>query len=261
MGKTRVIAFSNNKGGSGKSTVCGNLGYALSGLGRKVLLVDGDMQMNLSLTFFDEERVMETAQKGMTLYECLLARRDLAGAVVHTPYENLDLVPSTILMSQLETDLFPMMQRELVLRKCLAPVRDSGFYDYILIDAPPNLGIWVINILCACDRVIIPMEASPWGLYGLANMMEFMGKLEDIARPELLGILITKVNERKNYYRQTRRDLSELEHMRTFDTVIHVDANIEWAQEASRPVEAFKKSTRSALEFSDLAKEVEGSWQ
>ena len=62
--KTRVICFTNNKGGSGKSTTCANLGYELAAAGEKVLLVDGDMQLNLSLSFFDEEQVLEIAGSG-----------------------------------------------------------------------------------------------------------------------------------------------------------------------------------------------------
>ena len=61
MSMTRVICFANNKGGSGKSTTCSNVGYAMSAMGKRVLLIDGDMQMNLTLSFFDEEKALEYA--------------------------------------------------------------------------------------------------------------------------------------------------------------------------------------------------------
>jgi chromosome partitioning protein len=104
--------------------------------------------------------------------------------------------------------------------------------------------------------VIVPVEASPWGLFGLANMFDFLGGLSDMTEAQIMGVLITKVDERKNYYRQTREILEGYENIHVFDSVIHVDSSIEWAQDSSRPVSVYKKSTRSAGEFKRLAEEV-----
>ena len=93
MGKTVTICFTNNKGGSGKSTTCSNLGAAMARAGKKVLLVDGDMQLNLSLAFFPEDWVLEHAQGEKNLYHAIGKQEDLTDYIVHTPYENLDLVP------------------------------------------------------------------------------------------------------------------------------------------------------------------------
>lgn len=253
---TRTICFTNNKGGSGKSTTCANLAYELSAAGKKVLMVDGDMQLNLSLSFFEEDEVLAMAENKKNLYYAIKDKKDLTDYIVKTEYDNLDLIPSSTLMSQIEYELFTMMQRELVLKKCLKKVKESGKYDYILIDAPPTLGTWVINILCASDDVIVPVEASPWGLFGLANMFEFIASLEEMTDARVLGVLITKVDERKNYYRQTMEVLDSYESINVFKSVIHVDSMIEWAQDASKPVAVFKKSTRSAVEFRELAKEL-----
>ncbi len=253
---TRTICFTNNKGGSGKSTTCANLAYELSAAGKKVLMVDGDMQLNLSLSFFEEDEVLAMAENKKNLYYAIKDKDDLTDYIVKTEYDNLDLIPSSTLMSQIEYELFTMMQRELVLKKCLKKVKESGKYDYILIDAPPTLGTWVINILCASDDVIVPVEASPWGLFGLANMFEFIASLEEMTDARVLGVLITKVDERKNYYRQTMEVLDSYESINVFKSVIHVDSMIEWAQDASKPVAVFKKNTRSALEFRELAKEL-----
>ena len=92
MGKTVTICFTNNKGGSGKSTTCSNLGAAMARAGKKVLLVDGDMQLNLSLAFFPEDWVLEHAQGEKNLYHAIGKQEDLTDYIVHTPYENLDLV-------------------------------------------------------------------------------------------------------------------------------------------------------------------------
>lgn len=254
----KTIAFANNKGGSGKTTTCANLGYSLSVLGKRVLLVDGDMQMNLSLSFFPEDEVLQFAAGEKNLYTAMKKEEDLTDYVVHTPYENLDLIPSSTLMSGIEYELFTKWQREMILSRSLAKLKENGGYDYILIDAPPTLGGWVMNILCASDFVILPVEASPWGLFGVANMFEFLDNVKKIAPGlKLLGVAITKMDVRKNYGRQTLEVLHEFEEVTVFDTVIRVDSEIEWAQDNSRPVMVHKKSSRSAGEFMELAKEVD----
>ncbi|WP_099467067.1 ParA family protein [Konateibacter massiliensis] len=254
---TKVICFANNKGGSGKSTTCSNVGYGLTLLGKKVLLIDGDMQLNLSLSFFSEEEVLEFARSDKNLYYAIKEQKELTDYIVHTEFENLDLIPSSTLMSSIEYELFTKWQRELILKKCLGKIKESGLYDYILIDAPPTLGGWVMNILCASDEVIVPVEASPWGLFGLANMFEFINEVKQIAPDlSLMGVVITKVDERKNYFKQTIQTLQEVDDVHLFDAYVRVDSSIEWAQDNSKTVIAYKKSSRSAKEYMALAEEV-----
>lgn len=256
--QTKVLCFANNKGGSGKSTSCANVGYALAQQGKRVLLLDGDMQMNLSLSFFPEDEVLEMAQGEKNLYHAIREQKPLTDYILPTAYEGLDLIPSSTLMSGIEYELFTKWQREMILKKCLQPVRDSGEYDYILLDAPPTLGGWVMNLLCASDALILPVEASPWGLFGLANMFEFLTAVRQMNPTlTLLGIALTKVSVRKNYFKQTMEILGEMEDVYVFDSIIRVDSTIEWAQDSSRPVGAYKASSRSAQEYVALAKEVE----
>ena len=256
--QTVVVCFANNKGGSGKSTTCANVGYALAQSGKRVLLLDGDMQLNLSLSFFPEEEVLAMAQGEKNLYHAIREQKSLVDYIVPTAYANLDLIPSSTLMSGIEYELFTKWQREFILQKCLQEVRDSGKYDYILMDAPPTLGGWVMNLLCAADALVLPVEASPWGLFGLANMFEFLGAVRDMNPAlELLGIALTKVSVRKNYFKQTMEILSDMEDVYVFESIIRVDSSIEWAQDSSRPVGAYKASSRSAQEYAALAKEVD----
>ena len=182
---------------------------------------------------------------------------DLTDYIVNTKYEGLDLIPSSTLMSSIEYELFTKWQREYILKKGLKKIRESEVYDYILIDAPPTLGGWVMNILCASDYVILPVEASPWGLFGLGNMFEFLDSVEEIA-PDLKlgGIVITKVDTRKNYFKQTLETLQELDDVKVFDTYIRVDSGIEWSQDNNAPVIAYKKSSRSAKEYMELTREI-----
>jgi ATPases involved in chromosome partitioning len=258
MGKTKVICFANNKGGSGKSTTCANVGCCLAGLGKKVLLIDGDMQLNLSLSYFPEEKVLEFARGEKNLYYAVKDQKDLKDYIIPTPYENIDLIPSSTLMSSVEYELFTKWQREFILRKGLRETVDSGKYDYILIDSPPTLGGWVMNVLCASDALVIPVEATPWGLFGLGNMFEFLEVVRPIA-PELrmTGLVVTKVDARKNYFKQTLETLKELENVHVFDTYIRVDSTVEWSQDNNMPIMAYKKSSRSAKEYGALTEEIE----
>lgn len=259
MKDTTVICFANNKGGSGKSTTCSNVGYGLAQSGNRVLLIDGDMQMNLSLAFFPDEEVLEYAQGEKNLYHAIRNQKDLSSYVILTRYENLDMVVSSTLMSSIEYELFTKGQREFILKKSLQRLRDEGMYDYILIDAPPTLGGWVMNILCASDYLIIPVEATPWGLFGLGNMFEFLKEAEQIAPDlQLMGIVITKVDTRKNYFKQTIDSLKNLEGIEVFDSFIRVDSGIEWSQDNNMPIMAYRKSSRSAKEYAALTEEIMG---
>ena len=255
--KTTVICFANNKGGSGKSTTCANVGYSMVTEGKRVLLIDGDMQMNLTLSYFDEEAALGFNESGENLYTAIKKQQELTPFIRHTAYEGLDLIPSSILMSGIEVDLFTMWQREFILKQGLAKIRESGEYDYILIDAPPTLCCWVMNIMCASDYLIIPVEASPWGLFGLANLFEFYEKLQRLAPDlQIMGVVVTKANERKNQFKQAIEVLGSLENVKLFDTYIRIDSAIEWSQENSLPVMAYKKTSRAAQEYLTLSKEV-----
>ena len=257
MSKTKVIAFANNKGGSGKTTTCSNVGCAMAMEGKKVLMIDGDMQLNLTISYFNEEQALEFAQDGKNIHTAIKEEKDLTDFIVNTGIEGLDIIPSSSLMSGIEFDLFAKWQREFVLRKCLERVKATGYYDYVLIDSPPTLGGWVMNVMCASDYVVIPVEASPWGLFGLANMFEFCNQAKTIApRLEVLGIAITKEDERKKYFKQTRDILKDMDGTRLFENYVRVDSAVEWAQDNSKPVVAYKKTSRSAVEYINLTKEI-----
>lgn len=257
MSKTKVIAFANNKGGSGKTTTCSNVGCAMAGEGKNVLLIDGDMQLNLTISYFDDETALGFAVSGKNIYSAVKEECDLTDYIVSTGIIGVDMVPSSSLMSSIEYELFPKWQREFILKRCLEKVVASGRYDYILIDAPPTLGGWVMNILCASDAVIMPVEASPWGLFGLANMFDFCNKARSMNPAlELMGIAVTKADERKKYFHQTMETLAGMSEAHLFETYVRVDSAIEWSQDNSKPVVIFKKKSRSAEEYRNLAKEI-----
>lgn len=114
-----------------------------------------------------------------------------------------------------------------------------------------------MNILCASDEIIIPVESSPWGLFGLGNMFEFLEQVKQIApNLQIGGVVITKVDTRKSYFKQTIDMLRELEGVHVFDTFIRVDSGIEWSQDNHTPIMAYKRSSRSAKEYLELTEEI-----
>ena len=176
---------------------------------------------------------------------------------IRKSYENLDMIPSSTLMSSIEYELFTKWQREFILKKGITSIKESEEYDYILIDAPPTLGGWVMNILCASDGIVIPVEASPWGLFGLGNMFEFLEEVKQVATDlKVLGIAVTKVDTRKSYFKQTIDSLKNLEEVPVFETYIRVDSNVEWSQDNNMPIMAYKKGSRSAQEYMLLTEEI-----
>ena len=262
MTTTRTICFCNNKGGSGKTTTCGNLGYGLAKLGKKVLLIDGDMQLNLSLSYFGEEEVLSFSDGNKNFYSCIMEHKDLSVGIVQTPFQGIDMIPSSMRMSNIEKELCTTHGGDALLPKLMEKIQKSGYYDYILIDSPPTLGTWVMNLVCSSDRLIIPVEASPWGLFGLANMLEFLRLAKETKENiELMGIVITKVDDRKKYLKAVMDTLKEYDNVPVFSSQIHIDSTVEWAQDESLPVCEFKASSRSAKEYFKLAQEVNDTWQ
>ncbi len=255
---TQIIAFANNKGGSGKSTSCSSVAAALAKQGKRVLCIDGDMQMNLTLSFFDEEQAFSFNRSEYNTYTLLVKDAPVTECIRKTPYENIDVLPSSALMSGVEYELFTKWQRESILRNALDALRKEGTYDYILIDAPPMLGCLVLNILVCADWLIIPLEASPWGLFGLANMFDFVENVKKINPAlRLLGVLVTKADTRKNYFKQTLESLGKLENVHVFEEVIRLDSAIEWAQDNSKPVVYFRPSSRASKSFEAVAGEID----
>ena len=246
----KVIAIANQKGGVAKTTTTHNLGAALAAAGKNVLLIDLDSQASLTISVG-----MEPLEVPKTIVDVLKKDGAPIRECVQKINDRMHIVTSIIDLAPMEMEMLSRASREKILDRALKPIKDS--YDYILIDAPPTLGGWVMNILCASDYVILPVEASPWGLFGLGNMFEFLDSVEEIA-PDLKlgGIVITKVDTRKNYFKQTLETLQELDDVKVFDTYIRVDSGIEWSQDNNAPVIAYKKSSRSAKEYMELTREI-----
>ena len=240
----KTVMFTSAVPGEGKSQITVSEAMSLAGLGKKVLVVDADIRKSVLLTRYQVEQEVH----GLTEY--LSGQRQMEEVICTTDIQGMDIIFAGPYSPNPSELLAEPLFKELILKK-----REE--YDYILIDAPPTLGGWVMNILCASDKVIIPVEASPWGMFGLANMFEFLNEVKQISPDlEVAGIAVTKVDTRKNYFKQTMETLHQLESIYVFEHVIRVDSSVEWSQDNSIPVVEYRKSSRSAKEYTELAEEV-----
>ena len=149
----RIIAVTNQKGGVGKTTTAVNLSACLAQCGKKVLLVDSDPQGNATSGTGIDKMTLSSS-----IYDMYMNGEDVRDIILHTKVPNLDIIPSSIDLAGIEIELATIPNKELLLRNCLKRITDD--YEFIIIDAPPSLGVITVNILTAADEVLIPIQCE-----------------------------------------------------------------------------------------------------
>ena len=206
MAKATIMAVVNQKGGTGKTTTCENLGVGLAMEGKKELLVDTDPQASLTICLGhpvpDLLSPTLSDMMGKILSEQPIAPGE---GILHHP-EGVDLMPANIELSGLEVSLVNAMSRETILKQYLDTVKQN--YDFILLDCMPSLGMLTVNALAAADNVLIPVQAAYLPAKGLEQLLQTINKVRRQINPKLRieGILLTMVDNRTNY----SKDISKL---------------------------------------------------
>ena len=200
--KATVIAVVNQKGGTGKTTTCENLGIGLANEGKKVLLVDTDPQGSLTIALGNPRPDDLPVTLTDLMAKIMQDQPPLPKEGILSHEEGVDLVPANITLSGLEVSLVNAMSRETVLKQYLETVK--GQYDYILLDCMPSLGMLTINALAASDQVLIPVQANYLSAKGLEQLLQTVNKVKRQINPKLRieGILLTMVDSRTNYAKE-----------------------------------------------------------
>ena len=195
----KVITVSNQKGGTGKTTSCVNLGIGLASEGKRVLLIDSDPQGSLSISLgYSEPDTFENTLATLMMNNVNDEEMNFEDVIIHHE-EGVDIIPSNIELSAIEVSLVNVMSRELILRQLIEKLKAS--YDYIIIDCMPSLGMMTINALSCADTVLIPVQAAYLPVKGLQQLIKTIGRVKRQLNPKLHieGILLTMVDNRTNY--------------------------------------------------------------
>ena len=256
--RATVIACVNQKGGTGKTTTCENLGIGLAAEGKKVLVVDTDPQGSLTIALGyprpDELPITLTDMMQKVMLEETIAPGE--GIIHHS--EGVDLMPANISLSGLEVSLVNAMSRESILKQYLDTVNKQ--YDYILLDCMPSLGMLTINALAASDNVVIPVQAAYLPAKGLEQLLMTVNKVKRQINPKLKidGILLTMVDNRTNYAKDIASLIRETygEKIKVFDA--EIPHSVRTAEIAAEGTSIFKHDPKGkvAEAYKNLTKEV-----
>jgi chromosome partitioning protein len=246
----KTYVFTNIKGEVAKTTTTVNVGHGLAQTGRKTLIIDADHQCNSTLALIDKM----PEEKAGTFYEVMMKRRSVRKVIQHTPFENLDLVPGSMWLSNANTNLAAQYGRENILRNALEGVTD---YHYILIDTPPNSELITVNSWVASDSLVITMTPSKWAMTGI-RILEI--HLEEIRRqtqkPFPIFEVVISLDDHTNKSATRIQQIREYFGDRVFNTIIPKNVKVEMATDEARPIFDYAPSSTGAIAYAELVHEL-----
>lgn len=229
MGK--IVSFSNQKGGVGKTTTCVNMAAYIASTGKKVLLVDIDPQGNATTGLGFSKSTLKKS-----VYNVLIDDERVSDNILQTELTGLDVLPSNIDLAGAEVELVYKRSREKVLKNALEEVRAN--YDYIFIDCPPSLGLLTINALAASDSIIIPIQSEYYALEGLSQLMNSITLVKQHLNPNLDvdGVVLTMYDSRSLISKQIAEEIKKFFTKRLFEIVVPRNVRLVEASSYGRPI-------------------------
>jgi chromosome partitioning protein len=244
----KKIAFTNQKGGVGKTTTTINVGAGLSLMGKKVLVIDLDPQANLTYSL-----KMRTSRLEKTVYDVLKGEAEAREAIM--THGDFDLMPASLGLSGAELELANVPARECLLRDAIEELYE---YEYILIDCPPNLGLLTLNAFTAVQEVMIVLQSEYLALHGLSkliNVIEVVQKRLNSSL-EVAGIICTLYDNRKNLNREVVGHIREHFGSKVFNTLIRDNVALAEAPSHHKTIFEYDETSNGALDYMSLAKEI-----
>lgn len=251
MGK--VIAVCNQKGGTGKTTSAVNISAYMALAGKKVLLIDLDPQANAtSGSGVDKHSVTKST------YHILLEEANLADIYKTTPIGGLTVAPSGLDLSGAEVELVGAMGREFRLKRALTQEREK--FDYIIIDAPPSLGLLTINALSAADSLLIPVQCEYYALEGLTLLINTINLVKSNLNANLAieGAILTMADFRTNLSREVIKEVKAHFNEKVYETIIPRSIRLSEAPSFGKPIALYDKHNIGALKYEELTREILG---
>lgn len=248
MGK--IISFTNQKGGVGKTTTCVNLSAYLAAMGQKVLILDLDPQGNATSGVGVEKH------KGLkTIYDLIDGESPIDEVIIQTQIDGLDIIPSTVDLAAAEISLVSLPNREKILKEILDNVKE--YYDFIMIDCQPSLGLLTVNALTASDSVIIPMQCEFYSLDGITQLMNTLRLVKLHLNPALdvEGVVRTMKDNRSNLINQVSQEIIKFFKSKVFDTYIPRNIRLAEAPSHGMPIILYDPSSKGAEAYLSLAEE------
>lgn len=247
----KIIAISNQKGGVGKTTTAVNLAACLGQLGKKTLLVDADPQGNAtSGVAIDKSKVK------FSTYSIFVDGAKAEQCVLTTPYDNLHIIPSSIDLAAAELEIAERQHRESLLKNAILPIKQ--YYDYIIIDCPPSLGLITANALTVADSIIVPIQCEYYALEGLSQLMSAVRRIKRQYNDaiELEGVLLTMYDGRLNLTAQVVEEVKKFFPRKVFTSIIPRGVRLSEAPSFGMPVIYYDKSCKGSLSYTALAQEI-----
>ncbi len=246
-----VIAFSNQKGGVGKTTTAINTGGYLASLGQRVLLIDIDPQANATtgLGFHQEHGTIN-------LYHCIADGVDPKRAIAATRIKNYSLLPGSVDLAGAAVELIGMPSREFKLFEIVQKV--AGEYDFILIDCPPSLGILAINGLVAAQKVIIPVQCEYFALEGLSQLLRTVGLVREHISPrtEIMGAVLTMHDTRNKLSHEVEKEVRKNFPAHVFSAVVPRSVYLAEAPSYGQTIMEYRWWSHGASAYKSFAKEI-----
>jgi chromosome partitioning protein len=249
----RILAVANQKGGVGKTTTTVNLGAALADLGYRVLVVDLDPQGNASTGLGINIRGLQAS-----MYDVILSDVPIEDCVEASSVRNLFVAPASLDLAGAEIELVPAFSRELRLKQALHEVRDD--YDYVLIDCPPSLGLLTINGMAAASEVLVPIQCEYYALEGLGQLMRNVGLVTKNLNPvlDITTIVLVMYDARTKLSDQVAQEVRAHFGDKVCKIMIPRTVRLSEAPSFGQPITAFDPTSRGAVAYRELAKEVSG---
>jgi chromosome partitioning protein len=249
----RVFAVANQKGGVGKTTTAINLGACLADLGYRTLVVDLDPQGNATTGLGIDSRSLASS-----MYDVILTDTPMEDCIEPTAVKNLFVAPASLDLAGAEIELVPAFSRELRLRRAIEGILED--YDFVLIDCPPSLGLLTVNGLAAANEVMVPVQCEYYALEGLGQLLRNVELVRKGLNPTLAvtTIVLVMYDARTKLADQVVQEVREHFGDRVCRAVVPRTVRLSEAPSYGQPIIAFDPTSRGAIAYRELAKEVSG---